>query len=72
LEGGVRRHARPRILESHVPPQHFTQHADKPSSRPLVREREPAYTTGAEQAAGDGWTVISVKDDWTSVFQQWM
>ena len=54
----------------------FTQHADKPSLRLLVLhdddEREFAYTTGAEQAleqaAADGWTVVSVKDDWTTVF----
>jgi len=31
-----------------------------------------AYPTGAEQAAGEGWTVISLKDDWTPVFSQWM
>jgi haloacid dehalogenase-like hydrolase len=36
-------------------------------------EREPAYTTGAEdamaRAATDGWTVISVADDWATVFE---
>jgi hypothetical protein len=55
---------------------HFTQHADKPSLRLLVLhdddEREFAYTAGAEQAleqaAAGGWTVVSVKDDWTTVF----
>ena len=35
-------------------------------------EREPAYTSGAEEAmarAGtEGWTVISVADDWATVF----
>ena len=49
---------------------------DKPSLRLLVlhddAEREFAYTTGAEQAleraGGEGWTVVSVKDDWTTVF----
>ena len=54
----------------------FTQHADKPSLRLLVlhddQEREFAYTAGAEQAleraAADGWTVVSVKDDWITVF----
>lgn len=59
-----------------VPMLHFTQHRDKPSLRLLVLhddgEREFDYTTGAEnaldQAAGDGWTVISVKDDWATVF----
>jgi hypothetical protein len=35
-------------------------------------EREFDYTAGAEksleQAQADGWTVISVKDDWATVF----
>jgi phosphoserine phosphatase len=55
---------------------HFTQHRDKPFLRLLVLhdddEREFAYTTGAEQAleqaARDGWTVVSVKNDWATVF----
>ena len=55
---------------------HFSQHADKPSLRLLVLhddgEREFAYTAGAEQAleraAAEGWTVVSVKDAWTTVF----
>ena len=59
-----------------VPMLHFTQHRDKPSLRLLVShdddEREFAYTAGAEQAleqaAADGWTVISVRDDWATVF----
>ena len=59
-----------------VPMLHFSQHADKPSLRLLVLhddgEREFAYTAGAEQAleraAADGWTLVSVKDDWTTVF----
>jgi phosphoglycolate phosphatase-like HAD superfamily hydrolase len=59
-----------------VPMLDFTQHADKPFLRLLVRhddaEREFAYTTGAEQAleraAAERWTVVSVKDDWTTVF----
>jgi hypothetical protein len=54
----------------------FAQHRDKPSLRLLVlhddAEREFDYTTGAEQAldlAGkDGWTVVSVKNDWAGVF----
>ena len=54
----------------------FTQHADKPTLRLLILhdddEREFDYTTGAEQAleqAGkDGWTVVSVKNDWATVF----
>ena len=59
-----------------VPMLQFTQHPDKPSLRLLVLhddgEREFAYTTGAEQALDqatrDAWTVISVKDDWATVF----
>lgn len=58
-----------------VPMLHFTLHPDKPSLRLLVlhddAEREFAYTGGAEQAldqaAGDGWTVISIKRDWATV-----
>jgi phosphoserine phosphatase len=59
-----------------VPMLHFTQHRGRPFLRLLVLhddgEREFAYTTGAEQAldqaASDGWTVISVKNDWATVF----
>ena len=54
----------------------FTQHADKPSLRLLVlhddAEREFDYTAGAEQALErprrDGWTVVSIKNDWATVF----
>jgi hypothetical protein len=54
----------------------FTQHADKPFLRLLVvhddADREFAYTAGAEkaldQAGRDSWTVVSMRDDWTSVF----
>jgi hypothetical protein len=49
---------------------------EAPALRMLVlhddAEREFAYTAGAEQAleaaAAGGWTVISVKDDWGTVF----
>jgi hypothetical protein len=59
-----------------IPMLHFSQHHDKPSLRLLVLhdddEREFAYTSGVEQAldqaAGDGWTVVSVKNDWATVF----
>ena len=59
-----------------VPMLHFTQHADKPSLRLLVLhdddEREFAYTTGAEraleQAAREAWTVVSMRNDWSTVF----
>jgi hypothetical protein len=59
-----------------IPMLDFTQHPDKPSLRLLVLhddgEREFEYTSGAEQAlerAGpSGWTVVSVKNDWATVF----
>jgi len=31
-------------------------------------EREFNYTRGADQALAEGWTTISVKNDWTTVF----
>ena len=54
----------------------FARHQDKPFLPLLVlhddAEREFDYTSGAERAlerAGtDGWTVVSVKDDWARVF----
>jgi phosphoserine phosphatase len=54
----------------------FTQHRDKSSLRLLLlhddAEREFDYTSGAEQAleraSSNGWTVVSIKNDWTSVF----
>ncbi len=59
-----------------VPMLEFTHHAEHPTLRLLVLhddpEREFAYTNGADQAlqraATDGWTVVSIKDDWTTVF----
>jgi phosphoserine phosphatase len=59
-----------------VPMLHFSQHEDKPSLRLLVlhddAEREFDYTRGAEQALEqarkDNWTVVSVKNDWSTVF----
>src|SRR5215213_7555473 len=59
-----------------VPMLDFAQHADKRSFRLLVLHddygREFDYTTGAEQAleraAKMGWTVVSVKNDWRTVF----
>jgi phosphoserine phosphatase len=59
-----------------IPMLEFTQHPDKPSLRLLVlhddSEREFDYTSGSEQAleqaAKGGWTVVSVKDDWATVF----
>ena len=54
----------------------FTHHPDRPTLRLLVlhddAEREFDYTAGAEQALSqaeaDGWTVVSIKNDWATVF----
>jgi phosphoserine phosphatase len=54
----------------------FAQRPDRPSLRLLVNhddsEREFAYTAGAEQAleraGSQSWTVVSVRDDWRTVF----
>jgi phosphoglycolate phosphatase-like HAD superfamily hydrolase len=54
----------------------FAQHPDKPSLRLLVKhddaEREFAYVSGSEQALQEAerqaWTVVSVRDDWSTVF----
>jgi phosphoglycolate phosphatase-like HAD superfamily hydrolase len=54
----------------------FSHHDDKPHLSLLVLhdddEREFAYTSGAEQALAradrSGWTVISMKNDWSTVF----
>ena len=54
----------------------FAHHPDRPTLRLLVlhddAEREFDYVTGAEQALqqaeSDGWTVVSIKNDWTTVF----
>jgi hypothetical protein len=54
----------------------LTHHADRPTLRLLIlhddADREFDYTTGAEQALAqaetDGWTLVSIKDDWTAIF----
>jgi phosphoserine phosphatase len=59
-----------------VPMLEFTHHADRPTLRLLLlhddAEREFDYTAGAEdalkRAAADGWTIASIKNDWTTVF----
>src|SRR4051812_778081 len=59
-----------------VPMLRFTHHSDKPALRLLIlhddADREFAYTGGAEaalqQADADGWTVVSMKNDWNVVF----
>jgi phosphoserine phosphatase len=59
-----------------IPMLDFTQHRDKPFLRLLVlhddAEREFDYTSGAEQALEradtSDWTVVSIKQDWATVF----
>ncbi|MGW6130637.1 HAD family hydrolase [Cellulomonas sp. NPDC055163] len=54
----------------------YSQHSDRPFLRLLVLhddpDREFAYVAGAERAleraAHSGWTVVSMKDDWATVF----
>ena len=59
-----------------IPMLEFSQHEDRPYLNLLVlhddANREFEYTTGAEQAlqraANGGWNVISIKNDWATVF----
>jgi phosphoserine phosphatase len=59
-----------------IPMLEFTHHDDKPYLNLLVLhddpEREFDYTGGAEHALDrankSGWTVISIKNDWSTVF----
>jgi hypothetical protein len=59
-----------------IPMLEFTRHQDKPFLPLLLlhddADREFAYTDGAEQAVRqadtDGWTVVSIKNDWATVF----
>ena len=54
----------------------FTHHPNRPTLRLLLlhddAEREFNYQVGAEQALSqaeaDGWTVVSIKNDWATVF----
>jgi hypothetical protein len=54
----------------------FAEQPGRPSLRLLLLhddpDREFDYTSGAEQALqqarSNGWTVVSIKDDWTTVF----
>ncbi len=53
----------------------FTRHADKRSLRLLILhddQREFAYTSGAEQALElareAGRTIVSMKNDWATIF----
>ncbi|MFD1504649.1 haloacid dehalogenase-like hydrolase [Georgenia yuyongxinii] len=59
-----------------IPMLEYTRHDDRPFLRLLVRhddpEREFGYVSGAERALeraeSSGWTVVSMKRDWLSVF----
>jgi hypothetical protein len=59
-----------------LPMLDFAQHPARPTLRLLVNhddaEREFVYTSGAEKALTEadarGWTVVSMKDDFASVF----
>ena len=59
-----------------MPMLRFAGGPDRPALRLLVlhndAEREFDYDKGAEKALdtakAEGWTVISVKDDWATVF----
>jgi phosphoserine phosphatase len=59
-----------------IPMLEFTDYSDKPTLRLMILhddgEREFEYTTGAgkalKQAEVDGWTVVSIKNDWVTVF----
>jgi hypothetical protein len=61
-----------------IPMLHYTRSPTGPGLRLLLLhddpEREFAYTAGAEKslerAASDGWTVVSIKDDWSTVFPE--
>ena len=59
-----------------IPMLRYAGGKDRPALRLLLlhddREREFAYTAGAQQslttAAEQGWTVVSIKNDWATVF----
>ncbi|MEP7193566.1 MAG: HAD family hydrolase, partial [Actinomycetota bacterium] len=59
-----------------IPMLDFSQHADKPTLRLLINhddsQREFYYTGGAEDAREradkHAWTLVSIKNDWRTVF----
>ena len=61
-----------------VPMMSFAAHSSRPSLSILIdhddADREFEYRAGAEEAiktaASRGWTVVSMKDDWTTVFAE--
>jgi hypothetical protein len=60
-----------------IPMLRYTGGKGRPALRLLLlhddAEREFSYTAGAEKsletAAAEGWTVVSIKDDWATVFE---
>jgi hypothetical protein len=68
-------HPRLRQFERRSPDAQFGG-SDRPAMRLLLhhddKEREFAYTSGAErvlqEASGQGWTVVSMRDDWKRMF----
>ena len=70
---------RGRQLERRHPDAALRRRARRPALRLLLlhddAEREFAYTAGAENVAraggsADGWTVVSIKNDWATVFAE--
>ncbi|WP_217700818.1 hypothetical protein [Krasilnikoviella flava] len=61
-----------------IPMLDYTRHDDRPFLRLLVRhddaEREFECDSGAEraleQAESSGWTVVSMKNDWSTIFAE--
>ena len=57
-----------------IPMLHFAAGGEIEPLRLLLRhddhEREIAYDAGAEEALAAGFTVISMKDDWSTVFAE--
>jgi hypothetical protein len=61
-----------------IPMLHYAGGPSRPGLRLLVRhddpDREFDYVTGAEdsleRAARHGWTVVSIKNDWSTVFAE--
>jgi hypothetical protein len=59
-----------------IPMLAFAEQPGRPGLRLLVRHHDPArefdYVAGAEQALqlahNNGWTVVSINHDWTTVF----
>jgi hypothetical protein len=59
-----------------IPMLRFAMHQSRPSLSLLVLhdddDREFAYVAGAEQALeiarNEGWSIVSMRDDWTTIF----